>query len=79
MFYIYDKRGKDISVGKIIVGAGIIPVLYGGFIEYVQGKYYPPRSADWYDLVADILGVIAGLLLAFWFNRLILKRKVFAK
>jgi VanZ family protein len=35
---------------------------YGGFIEVVQ-TYLPPRVGDWADLLADGIGMAAGLLL----------------
>jgi VanZ family protein len=41
---------------------------YGGAIELAQ-SFVPPRSADWIDLVADGLGIAAGLLAALPFTR----------
>jgi VanZ family protein len=41
--------------------AGLL--LYGGFIELVQTQL-PTRSADWADMLADGVGVAAGLALA---------------
>jgi len=35
--------------------------LYGLFIEYIQGAFIPNRFFDVYDLIANIIGVIAGL------------------
>ena len=35
---------------------------YGGFIELVQ-SFLPTRHGDWADVVADAVGVAAGLLL----------------
>lgn len=48
------------------IAAGLL--LYGGFIELVQTQL-PTRSADWADIVADGLGVAAGLALAAWLRR----------
>lgn len=42
-------------------GAGLM--LYGGFIELVQTQL-PTRQGDWADVLADGLGVAAGLALA---------------
>lgn len=36
---------------------------YGVLIELLQSQL-PPRSADWRDVVADALGITAGLVLA---------------
>ena len=74
IYYIYDRKGKGINTIKIIIGAGIIPALYGGFIEYLQGKFFAPRTADWYDFWADVAGVAAGLLLAYLFKHFMYKR-----
>ena len=43
----------------IILG---FPAIYGGFIEILQDKYFPPRTGDWQDWLADCIGVlIAGI------------------
>lgn len=41
---------------------------YGGFIELVQTQV-PGRDASWDDLVADALGIAAGLALVAWLRR----------
>jgi VanZ family protein len=41
--------------------AGLL--LYGGFIELVQTQL-PTRTADWADILADGVGVAAGLTVA---------------
>lgn len=60
LYYVYDRKGH-INILKMIVGAIIIPILYGGFIELLQWKFFPPRSGDWYDFLADALGSISAL------------------
>ena len=42
-------------------GAGLM--MYGGFIELVQTQL-PTRQGDWADVLADAVGVAAGLALA---------------
>lgn len=34
------------------------PVIFGGVIEIVQSAYFPPRTGDWFDWLADIAGVL---------------------
>lgn len=34
--------------------------LYGGIIEILQGAFFPPRSAEWGDWFADVLGAAIG-------------------
>ncbi len=42
----------------------IMPIIYGGLIEILQEYCFPPRTGDWFDWIADILGVALGCLLA---------------
>jgi len=44
-------------------GAAIGLLLFGGFIELVQTQL-PTRHGDWADMLADGVGVAAGMLLA---------------
>lgn len=72
--YIYARKGKIIIL-KLIVFAILIPIIYGGLIEIVQNNYFPERSGDWYDFLADILGALASLPFSFWFRRFLLDRQ----
>lgn len=72
--YIYDKQG-NIIILKLILFAIFIPILYGGLIEIIQNEYFPERSGDWYDFLADTLGASASLPLSLWFRRLLLDRQ----
>jgi VanZ family protein len=40
-------------------------LVYGGFIELVQTQL-PTRQGDWADILADGVGVAAGLAVAAW-------------
>jgi len=42
---------------------GLALLAYGALIEVLQ-SFTPSRSAEWADLLADALGITAGLLLA---------------
>jgi VanZ family protein len=37
-----------------------LPIVYGGVIELLQGAFFYPRTADWMDWVADIIGTVTG-------------------
>ncbi len=52
----------------------MIPVLFGGLIEIIQNKYCPGRSGDWYDFLADSLGVLFVLPFAIWYKHFIDKK-----
>ena len=53
-------RGKVESKILWLLGA-IIPVLYGGLMELIQGACCYPRTASWWDFVADIIGTLIGV------------------
>jgi len=36
------------------------PIVYGGVIEILQGTFFQPRTSDWLDWLADIIGTIVG-------------------
>lgn len=74
--YIYIKKGKIIIL-KMVLFAIIVPVIYGGIIEIVQYKYFPNRSGDWYDFLADALGTLCSIPISLWFRKIILKREEF--
>ena len=52
-------RDKRQSLWVWILGMGI-PVIYGGLIEILQGAFFYPRTADWLDWLADIIGTVIG-------------------
>ncbi|MBK5722660.1 VanZ family protein [Dysgonomonas sp. Marseille-P4677] len=73
--YIYDKNGHIIIL-KLILFAVLIPIIYGGFIEILQAKYFPERSGDWYDFLADVLGALSSLPFSLWFRSFLLNRQL---
>lgn len=44
---------------------GVLLIALGGLLEILQGVMHNGRNAEWLDLLADALGVIAGLGLAY--------------
>lgn len=71
IYYIYDKKG-NIDIKKLIIGAFLIPIIYGGLIEVIQDNFIEGRGGDWYDFWADTLGSVSGLLVAFRYRDLLL-------
>lgn len=43
-----------------IVGL-LVPILYGGILEILQGAFCYPRTASWMDWMADSIGTIVGV------------------
>ena len=38
------------------------PAIFGGFIEVLQEMFFYPRTGDWWDWLADCMGVIVGMI-----------------
>lgn len=71
--YIHGKRGL-VNMSFLLIGAFVLPILYGGLIEILQDLYFPPRSGDWFDFLADALGSLAALPIAFIYRSYLLKK-----
>lgn len=56
------RLGVNFSSKKMWIWAIAFPILYGGFIELIQPYFL--RSAEWFDWMADTLGVITAFVLA---------------
>jgi VanZ family protein len=55
----FYRRGLYLAVGGVLIALGL-------GLEVVQG-FTRTRTFDWYDLLADSVGILAGVALAFWF------------
>ena len=60
----WDSNRVGLRNGPRWLVVALLPMLYGGLIEVIQEKYFYPRTGDWYDWLADSVGVILGL--AIW-------------
>ncbi|MFA6780486.1 MAG: VanZ family protein [Paludibacteraceae bacterium] len=58
------RQRISFSSFRMYAWAILFPVLYGGFIEIVQGAFFPPRSAEWADWFCDVAGTLVGFFLA---------------
>lgn len=72
--YIHGKKGR-ISMAVLVIGAFLLPILYGGFIEIIQGAYCEGRSGDWYDFLADAIGSVAAFPIAIYYRNYLLKKR----
>lgn len=73
--YIHGKRGH-INILKLIIAAFLLPILYGGFIEILQHNFFPPRSGDWFDFLANTLGSLTALPIAFKYRNYLIKKHI---
>lgn len=51
-------------------------IVYGGFIEILQEQFFYPRTGDWYDWLADVVGVVLGCVIWILVERIINARRV---
>lgn len=61
---IWRKKYPAIRVYLMVI---LVPVIFGGLIELLQQYFFPPRSAEWADFAADVLGSLVG----YWIGRLL--------
>ena len=47
---------------KMVAWSIGFPILYGGLIELLQENFFPPRSGEWSDWLADIVGATGYFL-----------------
>jgi len=57
---IFDSTRLNLSKRIQLVLCLVYPILLGGIVEILQPIYFFPRSASWFDWLADTLGSIAG-------------------
>ena len=53
---------RKISISKPILISAAIPFCYGVIIEILQGVTTTSRTADGYDILANILGMVFAIL-----------------
>lgn len=66
-FRSHNKFSKNSSM--YIVQCILFPIILGGCIEIAQDKWFYPRTAEWVDWFADILGVSIGLVITHFYKR----------
>ena len=60
-FRQYAKNNPLSSLAFILICL-LTPVILGGVVEILQPIYFAPRTADWFDWISDITGVLLGWL-----------------
>lgn len=67
----FDAWRAPVRAGKACLWLmGVVwPIVLGGLMEIVQGTLTSTRSGDWFDWLADIVGVLIAVPLAWLFVR----------
>lgn len=58
---IFKRRGDKLTIRSSILLLGLI-LIYGTLIEILQGQLTASRTADFFDVVADLVGAGIGVL-----------------
>ena len=57
---LWESTHYGLKGWRIMVVTLVLPMLYGGAIEVVQEWWFFPRTGDWWDWLADSVGVLLG-------------------
>lgn len=64
IIYEYAKRHKKICFRRLFVGGILLPIIMGGLVEVAQAYLTGgTRSGDWWDFLANTIGVLLGALI----------------
>ena len=44
-----------------VVYTCLVSIIYGGLMELLQHYFFPPRTGDWWDWLADGIGTLVGI------------------
>lgn len=64
LIFDYKKASSKVNVNlfTFVFTCVFFPILLGGAIEILQTLVFYPRTASWFDWLADMLGVLLGWL-----------------
>lgn len=58
---VVDLLRAKVEIKCLWIVGLIVPILYGGLLELLQGFFCYPRTASWIDWMADSIGTIVGV------------------
>ena len=62
--YNFYREHTNFGTLKMAAWGIAFPALFGGLVELLQGSLTTTRSCEFADFVADIIGAVAGYLIA---------------
>lgn len=60
-----SRHQPTFTISRYLLFALLLPISYGGLIEWLQGSYFPPRTTDIADFLANSVGSVAAFILFF--------------
>jgi VanZ like family len=60
----YKNGVSPKKMGKLFLLFALGSALYGMSLEFIQDTFFPGRSFDWFDAVANSIGAFLGMLVA---------------
>jgi VanZ family protein len=73
---IYDLKNKIAKSAyrkTFITTVFLYSIIFGGIVEIMQETWFYPRSAEWIDWIADIIGALIGIFGMYAFKQFRLK------
>lgn len=64
------KRHRPLDMKHCFVGAFLLPLMMSGLIELLQAYATTCRSGDWWDMLANSLGVVLAWFFATFLRKL---------
>lgn len=71
----YLRAHRTLQAGKLALWAVAAPIAMSGAIELLQEYCTTYRGGDWFDLLANSVGVLLGTALGYWAVRSVVWRK----
>ena len=70
------RRKSNSRLRFFVLICVFFPILFGGIVEILQSACFAPRTADWFDWLADISGVLCACLAMRFIRPRILSKSV---
>lgn len=72
---LWDGKRAELKLCQIWLLGLVFPVIYGGLIEILQEQFFYPRTGEWGDWLADVIGVLVGAIV-WWISQKWYARRV---
>lgn len=74
LWFEYLRSHPRINRIRMVLGAIVAPIIFGGVMEIAQSNLTDYRSGDRYDFLFNTLGVLCALLFSIYVTRPIIRK-----